>query len=1492
MRSKTRGSVMVVGGGIAGIQSALDLANAGFKVYLVEDSTAIGGLMARLDKTFPTNDCAMCILSPKLVECGRHLNIEVITCASLESVEGIPGDFRVKVRRKPRYVDPLKCTGCGDCAKVCPVSLPNDFEGGLSKKKAIYRLFPQAFPSAFAIEKRGLPNCQAACPLEQKAQGYVALIREGRFEEALQTVRMDNPFPGICGRACHHPCMEDCQRGLLDEPLGIPYLKRFLADYEVRNNLRPVLGKQEDKGKKVAIIGAGPSGLSCAYFLTKEGYQVWVYEAKKQPGGMMSYGIPPYRLPRDVVKYEIELLKDLGVNFVFGKTWGKDFGIDDLFKEGYAALYVACGAWQTIKLGIEGEDYPEVMDGLEYLVKVNSSQEVPQAEEVVVIGGGNVAIDCARSALRKGAKKVSVYYRRSREEMPARAEEVEEALEEGIEFYFCAAPKRFARRNGKVILEFNAVRLCAPDASGRRKPEILPDVVYEVEADLFLVAIGQRVRIPEERLELTDWGTIKVDEGMQTSLQGVFAGGDAVLGPATLIEAIAHGKRAARAIDAYLQGKEVRDFEKHRAPINIPWQEPEKPRVGLRKLDPRERVLGFYEVVEGYTEEEAKEEAQRCLSCGGCSECMQCVSACQREAILHRDSEEVLEIPVGAIIFASGTSVINPAQKYREFGYRKFANVITSLDFERILSASGPTQGKVVRPSDGKVPRKIAFVQCVGSRDVKRGKPYCSAVCCMYAIKEALVAREHLLIEEKEEALCECGRDSVAHSVEEKVSTESSQLDVAIFMIDMRSPGKDFERYFERAKEEGIRFIRSKVGKIEELNNGDLRVYFVDESGCSREEIFDLVVLSVGFEVSSCNREMFAKAGVVLEENGFPYTDTLDKTSTVQNGVFVCGTASGPKDIPETVVEASAASCNVSSLLNEARFSEITYKEYPPERNVEIEPLRIGVFVCHCGINIGGVVNVKEVVDWVKDLPGVIYAEDNLYTCSQDTQERIKQKIAELGINRVVVASCSPRTHEPLFRETLREAGLNPYLFEMANIRDQCSWVHQQTPRMATEKAKELVSMAIAKVSLKRPLQPAFLSVEKSVLIVGGGLSGMTAALEVRKQGVRVFLIEKEPELGGYASKFERWFTPFGEDVTSRINELKSKVLEDPGIEVFLNSRLLEINGFVGNFESVVLVGNEEKKLKHGALIVATGGIEHFPQEGEFGYGLDPRIVTQSELEHGFERLLSSKRVVMIQCVGSRNDDHPWCSRTCCSRAIRNALRLKEANPEIEVFVLYRDIRTFGFLEEMYRRAREKGVIFVRFEDQKPPQVTIDDQRKIIVKAFLPSLGEEVLFSPDLVVLSTGIMPQDGNQELAKKLKVPLNQDGFFLEAHVKLRPVDFATDGIFVCGLAHSPKFAHECVLQAKAAVSRMMTVLSKEKITAEAEVAVVDERKCTGCGDCERLCQFGAVKVNPERKIAEVNSALCKGCGLCSASCKSGAIRVQGFAPEQIIAEVEYLL
>ena len=790
--------------------------------------------------------------------------------------------------------------------------------------------------------------------------------------------------------------------------------------------------------------------------------------------------------------------------------------------------------------------------------------------------------------------------------------------------------------------------------------------------------------------------------------------------------------------------------------------------------------------------------------------------------------------------------------------------MVTSLDLERILNASGPFQGKVVRPGDGKVPRKVAFIQCVGSRDPERGKPYCSSVCCMYAIKEALVAKEHLLLEGEKD------------------------FQVTIFYIDLRAYGKDFERYYERAKKEGIRFVRSKIDKVQELDNGDLELYYSNPQGEVEKENFDLVVLSVGLEVEEKEKDTLENLGFSLSPEGFPYTDSLFPVRSLKEGVWIAGTLGGPKDIPDTVVEASAAASEVASFLHSSRFQEVKEKEYPRERDVESEPLRIGVFICHCGINIAGVVNIEEVAEKVKKLPGVAYVETNLYTCSQDTQERIKEKIQEYHLNRIVVASCSPRTHEVLFQETLREVGLNPYLFEMANIRDQCSWVHQLQPEEATRKAQDLVSMAVAKASFLEPLQPISLPVEKSVLIVGGGIAGLVAAKEAQSQGLRVYLVEKEKELGGQLRGFAHRFTLEGEDLVEFKNSLEKDISEHPDIEVFREAEVVEVNGFVGNFESKLRIKGEEKVIRHGGVIIATGATEYHPRE--FHYGEDQRIITQVELERMMDRGLSSfpRRVVMIQCVGSRDEKHPYCSKVCCSTALKNALSLKKLSPQVEICILYRDMRSYGLAESYYREAREKGVIFIPYPDDFPPSLSLGEDITLHLRS---SLGEEVTLLSDLVVLSAGIEPHS-DDKVAQLFKVPLNQDGFFLEAHVKLRPVDFATDGVYVCGLAHSPKPARESILQAKACVSRLMNVLSKDTIQSGAQIAEVIKERCTACGDCEKVCQYRAVKINQEKKVAEVNAALCKGCGLCSATCKSGAIRVQGFTPEEIVSEVEYIL
>jgi len=998
------GSVLVVGGGIGGIQAALDLAESGFKVFVVDDSPAIGGVMAQLDKTFPTNDCSMCILSPKLVECGRHLNVEVLTCSEVAGISGELGNFNVSVMQRPRYVDIEKCTGCGVCAKFCPVDAIDAFNKGLSDRTAIHIDYPQAVPLVYVIDRK------------------------------------------------------------------------------------------------------------------------------------------------------------------------------------------------------------------------------------------------------------------------------------------------------------------------------------------------------------------------------------------------------------------------------------------------------------------------KCVGCGLCK------NICLADAINYADQEKEVELNVGAVILAPGVKEFD-AELKSEYGYGRYPNVVTSIEFERILSASGPFMGRVQRPSDGDIPRKIAFIQCVGSRDVACGNDYCSSVCCMYSTKEAVIAREHM-----------------------------SQIEPTIFYIDLRAYGKDFDKYIDRAKEEyGVRFIRCRVSEVEEIpKTKNLRIRYETEDGRLQEEEFDLVVLSIGFTPSENVKKLAKNLSVELNEHGFCKTQTFHPMETSRPGVFVCGMFSSPKDIPETVTQASAAAASVGRVLSSVRGALVKKKGYPEELDVRDQPPRIGVFVCHCGINIGGVVDVPRVVEYAKTLPSVVHACENLYTCSSDTQKLMKEWIEEHNLNRIVVASCTPRTHEPLFQETLREAGLNRYLFEMANIRDQCSWVHMREHEAATEKAKDLVRMAVAKAGKLEPLDRVLLNVIPRGLVIGGGLSGMTAALALAEQGFEVFLIEKEPELGGFLRNIH--YTLEGEDPQKYLKKLVKTVQENHLIHTFLGAEIEEISGYVGNFRTTITQGSKKKELDHGIIIVATGGQEYRPSE--YRYSVDPRIVTQSELE---DRLSTSDDVdklncvVMIQCVGSRDSAHPYCSRVCCGEAVKNALEIKETNPNTDVFILYRDMRTYGLVETYYEKARELGVVFIRYDEDNKPEVAkkiSDSGRDILgVSVYEPIIGEQVSIDADLVVLSAAIVPPEENEILAKMLKVPLNEDGFFLEAHAKLRPVDFTTDGVFVCGMAHAPKSIGESISQAYAAVSRACTILSKEKIEAEGIVASIDEKICTGCGTCVKLCPFGALAKN-EVGVAEVTAVLCKGCGLCAASCPERAITIPHFTDEQIISQTNALL
>jgi len=991
------GAVMVVGAGIAGIQASLDLAESGYYVYLVEQSPAIGGTMPMLDKTFPTNDCSMCILSPKLVECGRHLNIEVLTCAEVAKVEGELGNFQVTITKHPRYVDVDKCKGCGECAGECPSDAPDEFNQNLSNRQAIYKPYAQAFPNAYCIDK------------------------------------------------------------------------------------------------------------------------------------------------------------------------------------------------------------------------------------------------------------------------------------------------------------------------------------------------------------------------------------------------------------------------------------------------------------------------ENCIECGSCEE------ACQADAINYDMEEETVQVNVGSIILCPGFEKYDPIQ-LQYYGYGKFPNVLTSLEFERILSASGPYQGHLVRPYDRKEPKKIAWIQCVGSRNVREEKGYCSSVCCMYAIKEAVIAKEH----------------------------SKDELETTIFFMDMRTYGKGFEKYYDRARnEQGVKFVRSRIFAISEVDDDskNLVIRYADEAGNIYNEEFDLVVLSVGLKPSESVIELGKRLGLEINEFGFAEPEPLTGVNSSKPGIYVAGAFGGPKDIPETVMQASAAAGASAGLLGDVRGTMIKEREFPPERDVSGEEPRIGVFVCHCGVNIGSVVDVPAVVEMAKSLPNVVYSGEFLYVCSQDSQAAIREAIEEHNLNRVVVASCSPRTHKPLFQETLREAGLNRYLFEMANIRDQCSWVHMHEPEKATEKAKDLVKMVVAKAALLEPLKQVSVGVTPKALVIGGGVSGMTNALSLADQGYNVHIVEKSDQLGGIALRIKQGFR--GEDVQAFVSDLIEKVKSNDKIQVTTGAEVTDVSGYVGNFKTTLSNG---EKFEHGVTVIAIGGKEYKPTE--YLYNEHDAVFTQLELEEALAandpKIKEAKNIVLIQCVGSREPERPYCSRICCNKSIKLALKLKEVNPDANVFILYRDIRTYGFNEENYRKARQKGVIFVRYNaDDKPKVEAAGNGLKVTITDHV--LGEPIVIDTDVLGLAAAILPPEDNAKMNQLFKVPLNEDGFFLEAHMKLRPVDTAADGIFIAGLAHGPKSLEENVAQAKAAAGRAITILSKDAIESGGVVAVVQPDKCAACLTCVRLCPFNAPRIN--NYAAEIEAVLCQGCGTCAGECPNKAITLQCYKDIMLMSMVDEL-
>ncbi len=1501
------GAVMVVGGGIAGMQASLDLAEQGFRVYLVEAQSALGGHMAQLDKTFPTNDCAMCNLSPKLVEAGRHLNIEILTETDVLDVAGEAGRFTATLRRRPRYIDPLKCVGCGDCATVCPVTLPNEFEAGLSQRHAVFRLYPQAIPGAYAITKRGVAPCKNACPAETSAQGYLALIAQKRYAEALEVIKQYNPFPAAVGRVCHHPCETACTRGRVDSPVAICHLKRFVADHQAGEPLTP---PPRQYAERIAVVGAGPAGLAAAHHLVRLGYGVTVFEALPVPGGMMRVGIPAYRLPRDVLQREINDILAEGVELRLNSPV---HDLNALFTQGYAATFLAVGAHQPQELGIPGErGTAGVHYGVAFLRAANLGDEgavhATPLRRVIVVGGGNTAIDAARTAIRLGAHAVTLLYRRTRAEMPAHPREVASGEAEGLRVELLTAPVEVLSENGRLTgARCVRMRLGEPDASGRPRPVPIEGSEFVMEADTLIAAVAQAPELsllaPDHGLTITRWGTFAVDpDTLATNRPNVFAGGDAARGPATLIEAIAHGRRAALSIHRTLRGLPLRTpREIEPLPVvHVPDEELAErrvrrtirltPRAEMPVLSPAERAADFREVELGLSEEQALAEARRCLECGLCAECYQCVNVCKANAIDHAMAARTETVEVGAVILAPGYQVYH-AELSQEFGFGRYPNVVTSLQFERLLSASGPTSGHVQRPSDGARPKKIAFLQCIGSRD--QTHDYCSSICCMYAAKEAIMAKEH-----------------------------EPETEVHVFMMDIRAFSKGYEEYYHRAQDKyGVQYHRCRISALKEdpaTNNLFLRWQMADRQGpidshppsaigplpSIIEEQFDLVVLSVGVEISPQVRELGQRLGIELDSHGFCRTAFFDPVQTSRPGLYAAGPFREPKDIPESVVDASGAAASAAGRLAVSRGLLSREREYPPERDVSGEEPRVGVFVCHCGRNIGGFLDVPGVTAYAKTLPGVVHAEDRLYACSQDSIKDITERVKALGLNRVVVAACTPRTHEPLFQDSIRAAGLNPYLFEMANIRNQCSWVHSDNRDVATAKARDLVRMSVARVREQESLHTLPVPIERAALVIGGGPAGMTAALSLAGQGFPVHLLERDSELGGNLRNV--FYLPdtnghplslLGNqgDPQAFLRETVSRIRANPLITVHCNTELLDTTGFVGNFTSRLSDGTE---FRHGVTIVATGGREYRGEE--YGYGADPRIVTQQQ----FESLLANPTpdlrpltsITMIQCVGPAEK---YCGRICCATAFKNALRLKALNPQAEVTILYRDIRAYGFRERLYTEARRAGVRFIRYDFERKPIVEIPNpQSPISVRVWEPVLGADIELRPDLLVLSTPLAPAEGARELGSKLKVPVDADGWFLEAHVKLRPVDFASEGIFMAGAAHYPKFLDESIVQAKAAASRAATILARPALAAGGAVAVVDQSKCTACLTCVRICPFSIPKIVSNvtgvgniMGAAYIEAAVCQGCGLCAAECPAKAISLMHYREAQVRAKVEAL-
>ncbi|MCM2251354.1 MAG: FAD-dependent oxidoreductase, partial [Ramlibacter sp.] len=846
--------------------------------------------------------------------------------------------------------------------------------------------------------------------------------------------------------------------------------------------------------------------------------------------------------------------------------------------------------------------------------------------------------------------------------------------------------------------------------------------------------------------------------------------------------------------------------------------------------------------------------------------CSICKGVCENDAINFNQTPEKVEIKVGAIVLSPGFDTFDPKLR-GDYGYGSYENVVTSLDFERLLCATGPHDGQILRPSDRAHPHKIAWIHCVGSRQVTPGgNSYCSAVCCSYTQKQVILAKDHL-----------------------------PEMEATIFHNDIRSYGKDFERFYQRAEKlPDVQFVRSYVSVAgEDPVTKNVRIRYATPDGGVKEEEFELVVLSVGLNPPRDAQRFAQQFGVELGPQGFCKVNPVNPIETTRPGVFISGAFRGPMDIPEAVMTASGAGALSGQLLKSRRWRLSTERVYPTERDVTKEEPKVGVFVCRCGANIGRVVDVPGVAEYSRTLPNVVHVEESLFACATNTAKAIGDTVREKGLNRVVVAACTPRTHEPLFRDTLREAGINQYFFDMANIREHCSWVHSKEHADATKKAKDIVRMSVARASLLEPLDEFALPVNKAALVVGGGVAGMTSALTLAEQGFQTYLIEKASDLGGMARRIH--YTVEGLDVQAWLKDLMKRTYRHQQIRVITDATITEVSGYVGNFVTKVKSKGRVQEIKHGAAIIATGADEYKPTE--YLYGQDARVMTQLELEGkiaaGDDQVRAARSVVMIQCVGCRQQDRNYCSRVCCSGAMKNALKLKAANKDVDIHVLFRDMRTYGFNEDYYREAAGQDVKFIRYEPQDKPVVQAEGG-VLKVSASDPILGKRLELEADAVVLAAAVIPSAGSEDTARLFKVPLSPDGFFQEAHVKLRPVDFAAEGVYLCGTAQYPKHLSEVIGQAYGAAGRALTLLTHDTVVASGSVCGIDEDRCVSCGACITSCSYGAIDFHdtPRGKKATINPVLCKGDGLCNAKCPTGAVSLKHYTNDEVFGQIDAAL